>query len=65
MKLFVMCMMGSYHIQGAFHNNFPGFSGLGFRRKLARIKTQQGKDKASEHNGRAVISHALVLLTRS
>ena len=29
-------------IRGAFHDNFPGFSGFGFRRKLARTKTQQG-----------------------
>ena len=35
-------------IQGSFHNNFPGFSGFGFRRKLAHTKTQQGTDKASE-----------------
>ena len=49
-------------IRGAFHDNFPGFLGFGFRRKLVRMKTQQGTDKASEHNGRKVFSRALVSL---
>ena len=33
---------------GAFNNNFPGFSVLGFHRKLARTKTQQVTDKTSK-----------------
>ena len=37
-------------IRGAFHNNFPGFSGFGLCRKLARTKTQQGTEKASKNN---------------
>ena len=41
-------------IRGAFHDNFQGVSGFGFRRKLASTKTQQGTDKASKHNGRTV-----------
>ena len=43
-------------IRGAFHDNFPGFSGFGFRRKLARTKTQQGTDKASEQYFRGLWS---------
>ena len=50
-------------IRGAFHDNFPGFSGFGFRRKLASTKTQQGTDKASEHNGHTVFSRAWVFCT--
>ena len=41
-------------IQGAFHNHYPRFSVFVFFRKLARMKTQQGTDKASEHKGRTV-----------
>ena len=52
-------------IQGVFHNNLPGFSGFRFRRKLARTKNQQGTDTVIKHNGRRVISHSLVLLTRA
>ena len=51
-----------HYIRGAFHDQFPGFSGFGFCRKLARTKTQQGTHKASEHNGRTVFSRDLVLL---
>ena len=39
------------NIRGAFHDNFLGFSGSGFRRKLAHTKTQEDMDKASKHNG--------------
>ena len=46
-------------IRGAFHHNFPGFSGLGFHRKLARTKTQQGTYKASKHNRSIVFSRVL------
>ena len=53
----------SLHIQGEFRDNFPGLSDFGFCRKLARTKTQQGTDKASEHNGRTVFSWALVFHT--
>ena len=53
----------THSIQGAFHNNFPGFSGFGFRRKLARTKTQQGTDKASEHNGCTIFSWTLFFCT--
>ena len=35
-------------IRGAFRDNFHGFSGFGFCKKLAQTKTQQGTDKASE-----------------
>ena len=42
--------------------NVQGF--FGFRRKLARTKTQQSTDKASDHNGRTVFLWALVLNTR-
>ena len=38
----VILKFGHAVIRGAFHDNFPGFSGFGFRRKLARTKTQQG-----------------------
>ena len=55
-NLFTFCFVSFWHnichIQGAFDNNFPGFSSFGFRRKLARTKTQKGTDKASEHNRR-------------
>ena len=40
------------HICAEFHDNFPGFLGFGFCRKLARTKTQQGTDKARKHNQR-------------
>ena len=52
-----------YSIRGAFHDNFPGFLCFGFRRKIARTKTQQGTDKASKHNGRTLFSRALVFCT--
>ena len=52
------------YIRGAFHNNFPGFSGFGFRRKLARTKTQQGTYKASEYN-RHTLFFALFDLSHS
>ena len=39
------------HIPDSFHRNFPGFSGFIFRKKLTRTKTQQGTDKAIQHNG--------------
>ena len=51
------------NVRGAFHDNFPGFSGFGFRRKLARTKTQQGIDKVSKHNRFAVFLRALVFRT--
>ena len=51
---------GCWLIRGVFHYKFPGFSGFGFWRKIAHTKTQQGTDKASEHNGCAVLSQALV-----
>ena len=54
-----------YSVLGAFHDNFPGFSGFGFCRKLARTKNQQGTDKANGHNGRTVFSRALVLIMRA
>ena len=38
-----------------FHNNFPGFSGLVFCKKLARTKTQQSIDKASKRNSCTVL----------
>ena len=52
-------------IRDAFHDNFPGFSGFKFFRKLAHTKTQQGIDKASGYNGHVVFLRALVLLTRA
>ena len=54
---------GYLGIRGAFYNKFPGFLVLELRRKLVIKKTQQGTDKASEHNGCTVFSRALVLLT--
>ena len=50
-------------IWGAFHNNFPGSSGFGFCRKLARTKNQQGTDKASKHNRCTLFSQALIFCT--
>ena len=50
-------------IRGTFHNNFPGFLGFIFFRKLARTKTQQGTDKASGHNRPTVFSRALIFRT--
>ena len=50
------------HILGAFHNNFPGFSGFEFFRKLTHTKTQQGIEKASRHNWRTVFLQDLVLI---
>ena len=50
-------------IRGVFQDNFPGFSGFGFRRKLARTKTQQGTDNVSEHNGCTVFFQALLFCT--
>ena len=44
----------------AFHNSFPMFLGFGYLRKLVRTKNQQGTEKSSEHNGRAVFLHAFV-----
>ena len=44
------------HIRGAFQDNFPGFSGFGFFRKLALTKNQQGKYKARKQNGRRVFT---------
>ena len=41
-------------VQGAFHDNFPGFLSFGFRRKLVHTKNQQVTDKVSKHNGRTV-----------
>ena len=43
-----------YTIRGAFHDNFLRFWDLGFRRKLARTKNQQGTVKASKHKGRTI-----------
>ena len=42
------------HIRGALQDNFPGFLGFGFHRKLASAKTQQYTDKLSERNVRTV-----------
>ena len=53
------------YLQGEFQNIFPGFSGFGFYRKLARTKTQQGTDKANENKRCAVFSRDLVLLMRA
>ena len=50
-------------IRGAFHDIFPGLLGFGFGRKLALTKTQQGTDKASEHNRCTVFSQALIFYT--
>ena len=47
-------------IRGAFHDNFPGLSGFGFRRKSARTKTQQGTEKSIKHNGSILFSRYLV-----
>ena len=49
----------------AFHNKFPRFLSFGFFRKIAWTKTQQGTDKASEHNGHAVFLRDLILLMRA
>ena len=54
---------GCWCIQGAFKDKFLKFLGLVFFRKLARTKTQQGTDKASEHKGRTVFLWAFVFLT--
>ena len=48
-----------------FHNEFTGFSGFIFCRKLARTKTQQCTDKSSENNGHKVFSRDFVLLMRA
>ena len=50
-------------IRGTFHDNFPGFSGFKFCRKLAGTKPQQGTDKASKHNRFTVFSRTLVFWT--
>ena len=42
------------HVRGAFHDNFPRFLGLGFHRKLVRMRNQQGTDKASKYDGHTV-----------
>ena len=52
-------------IRGAFHGNFTKLSGFGFCRKLARMKTQQGTDKASKYILFTVFLWAVVLLTRA
>ena len=53
------------HIGGEFHDNFPGFLGFEFCRKLAITKTQQGTDKASKHNRSTLFTRDLVLLMRA
>ena len=50
-------------IQGVFHDNFPGFSGFGFCRKLVRTKNKQGTYKVSKHNVCTVFLLALVFRT--
>ena len=50
-------------IRCAFYDTLPGFLDFVFRRKLSRMKTQQGTDKASEHIGRTVFSRDYLLLT--
>ena len=54
---------GYLYIRGAFHNNVSGFSGFGFRRKLAHTKTQQDTDKVSKNNGCTVFSRDLISCT--
>ena len=54
---------GCWCIRGGFHDKFLGFLGFGFRRKLLSIKTQQGIEKTSEHNGRTLFLRALIFLT--
>ena len=51
-------------LQDAFHDNFPGFSGVGFCTKLVRMKTQQGTDKASKHNWHTVFFRLCPAYTR-
>ena len=46
-----------HSLRGAFHDNFPGFLGFIFFRKLAVHKTRQGTDKAIKHNGTYSIIH--------
>ena len=48
---------------GAFHDIFPRFSVFIFCRKLARMKNQQGTDKAREHEGQTVFLRDLVFIT--
>ena len=52
MCLVEKCILVSHkHIRGAFHDNFPGFSGFGFCRKLTCMKTQPETEKARKNNG--------------
>ena len=54
MVVLVVCLFWARtHEVYAMHSTII-FQGFGFCRKLARTKTQQGTDKASEHNGRTI-----------
>ena len=49
-------------IQGALHDNFPGFLGFGFCTKLACTKTKKAQKKRGKHNGRTVFTSIRYLL---
>ena len=48
-KIYILCIYTIYilYIQGAFHDNFPGFSGFRFRRKLTRTKIKAQEKQAN------------------
>ena len=48
-------MLEGCDIRGTLHDNFRGFFGFLFFRKLAHMKLY-GTDKASKHNGRTIFS---------
>ena len=48
--IFRFILTCALRIQGEFQNKFPGFSGIGFCKKLARMKTQQSTEKSSKHS---------------